>query len=193
MVSSPKPPRRIVIGNNENGKSVVLSDTENPYQYNRGGGSTIYFNEIWTFDDCPIDLSNSKDGANRPLSHSPPLNGAHFRVIESRKEDNKKIDQQAADKFFESMNRTGLSEKMKSDVKEIKFFLKKNMYNHKKVITNTNRGKKIIEDLFTYLFKNTKKYINKDILNESSKERAISDFIAGMTDRYAINLHKKIK
>jgi dGTPase len=85
------------------------------------------------------------------------------------------------------------SEKMKSDVKEIKFFLKKNMYNHKKVITNTNRGKKIIEDLFTYLFKNTKKYINKDILNESSKERAISDFIAGMTDRYAINLHKKIK
>ncbi|MDG2187496.1 MAG: hypothetical protein P8K09_04475 [Hyphomicrobiales bacterium] len=115
MVSSPKPPRRIVIGNNENGKSVVLSDMENPYQYNRGGGSTIYFNEIWTFDDCPIDLSNSKDGANRPLSHSPPLNGAHFRVIESRKEDNKKIDQQAADKFFESMNRTGLSEKMKSD------------------------------------------------------------------------------
>ena len=75
----------------------------------------------------------------------------------------------------------------------IKFFLKKNMYNHKKVITNTNRGKKIIEDLFTYLFKNTKKYINKDILNESSKERAISDFISGMTDRYAINLHNNIK
>ena len=25
------------------------------------------------------------------------------------------------------------------------------------------------------------------------KERVIADFIAGMTDRYAINLHKKIK
>ena len=25
------------------------------------------------------------------------------------------------------------------------------------------------------------------------KERVIADFIAGMTDRYAINLHKKLK
>jgi hypothetical protein len=115
MSLSPKPPRRVVVGTNKDGKSTVISDTENPYQYNRGGGSTIYFNEIWTFDSCPIDSHNHNDGANRPLSHSPPLSGAHFRVIESKKEDNKKIDQAAADKFFASMNRTGLSEKMKSD------------------------------------------------------------------------------
>ena len=115
MSNNPKPPRRVVIGNNKDGKSVVISDSDNPYQYNRGGGSTIYFNEIWTIDKCPVDLSNIDDGANRPLSHSPPLSGEHFRVIESKKEDNKKINQKAADKFFESMNRTGLSEKMKSD------------------------------------------------------------------------------
>jgi len=100
MSLSPKPPRRVVVGTNKDGKSTVISDTENPYQYNRGGGSTIYFNEIWTFDSCPIDSHNHNDGANRPLSHSPPLSGAHFRVIESKKEDNKKIDQAAADKFF---------------------------------------------------------------------------------------------
>ena len=28
---------------------------------------------------------------------------------------------------------------------------------------------------------------------KEEKERVIADFIAGMTDRYAINLHKKIK
>ena len=84
------------------------------------------------------------------------------------------------------------SDKMKSEIKEIKFFLKKNMYNHKRVIINTNRGKKIIKELFIHLLKNPKKYISKDIFIETTKERAISDFIAGMTDRYAINLHIKI-
>ena len=76
---------------------------------------------------------------------------------------------------------------------QIKDFLKSNMYNHKKVIINTNKGKKIIKALFNCLSKNPKKYINEVLLNKETKERVIADFIAGMTDRYAINLHKKIK
>ena len=35
--------------------------------------------------------------------------------------------------------------------------------------------------------------INDELLKKETKERAVADFIAGMTDRYAINLHKKIK
>tara|TARA_Y100000590_G_scaffold457377_1_gene609877 strand:+ start:231 stop:1376 length:1146 start_codon:yes stop_codon:yes gene_type:complete len=85
------------------------------------------------------------------------------------------------------------SAKMKMIDYQIKDFLKLNMYNHKRVIVNTNNGKKIIKDLFVYLLKNSKKYINNDLLKNGKKERAISDFIAGMTDRYAINLHKNIK
>ena len=85
------------------------------------------------------------------------------------------------------------SEKMKNIDKQVKDFLKVNMYNHKKVIINTNIGKKIINDLFKYLLKNSKKYISSRLFKNESKERVIADFIAGMTDRYAINLHKKIK
>ena len=84
------------------------------------------------------------------------------------------------------------SEKMKLIDKEIKDFLKINMYNHKKVIKNTNLGKKIIYELFNYLINNSKKHISKNLFNNETKERVIADFIAGMTDRYAINLHKKI-
>ena len=84
------------------------------------------------------------------------------------------------------------SDKMKVLDRQIKDFLKANMYNHKKVIANTNRGKKIIYDLFKHLLKNPKKYISKDLFLNERKERVIADFIAGMTDRYAINLHKKI-
>ena len=71
-------------------------------------------------------------------------------------------------------------------------FLSKNMYNHNKVKINTNRGKKIVYDLFKHLLKNPKKYINKELFKNDKKERIVADFIAGMTDRYAINLHKKI-
>jgi len=85
------------------------------------------------------------------------------------------------------------SDKMKSIDKQIKDFLKHCMYNHKKVIVNTNKGKQIIGDLFKYLSKNPQKYIEHNLFKNESKERVIADFIAGMTDRYAINLHKKIK
>jgi len=85
------------------------------------------------------------------------------------------------------------SNKMKVIDKNIKQFLKKNMYNNKKVIINTNKGKKIIKELFKCLLKNPKKYISNELLNREEKERVISDFIAGMTDRYAITLYKKIK
>ena len=85
------------------------------------------------------------------------------------------------------------SDKMKMIDKQIKDFLKRNMYNHKKVIVNTDRGKRIINDLFKYLLKNSRKHISEDLFKREQKERVIADFIAGMTDRYAINLHKKIK
>jgi len=85
------------------------------------------------------------------------------------------------------------SSKMKIIDEQIKEFLKINMYNHRKVVVNTNIGKKIIKKLFLHVSKNPKKYINKNLLNNASLERVISDFISGMTDRYAINLYKKIK
>ena len=56
-----------------------------------------------------------------------------------------------------------------------------------------SHGKKIIRELFNYLSKNPRKYINKELLKKDKKERVVGDFIAGMTDRYAINLHKEIK
>ena len=85
------------------------------------------------------------------------------------------------------------SKEMKSFEKDIKSFLNVNMYNNKKVLINTNRGKNIIKELFEHLIKNPKKYIKQVFLNNETKERVVADFIAGMTDRYAINLFKQIK
>ena len=82
--------------------------------------------------------------------------------------------------------------KMKKTDNQIKLFLKENMYNHKGVIANTNKGKKILNDLFRCLIKKPKNYIRKDLFKNEKSERVVADFIAGMTDRFAINLHKKL-
>ena len=75
----------------------------------------------------------------------------------------------------------------------IKEFLKEKMYYSKNVLKKTNQGKKIIKYLFMKIIKNKSKYIKNDNLKKIKKERSISDFIAGMTDRYAINLYNQIK
>jgi len=77
--------------------------------------------------------------------------------------------------------------------KQMKIFLNVNMYNNKKVIINTNIGKKIVKELFIYLLQKPKKFVNFNLLKNDTVERVVADFLAGMTDRYAINLHKKIK
>ena len=75
----------------------------------------------------------------------------------------------------------------------IKSFLKEKMYFSKDVYKNTNKGKKIIKFLFDKIRKKPKKFINKNIQNSNHIERSISDYIAGMTDRYAINLYNSLK
>ena len=84
------------------------------------------------------------------------------------------------------------SDKIKNSENEIRYFLKKKMYNNKIVLEKNNQGKLIIKKLFNKIKQNPKKFIFKDQL-VIDKYRAISDFISGMTDRYAINLYNNIK
>jgi len=85
------------------------------------------------------------------------------------------------------------SKKMNLFDVNIKKFLKKKMYFHKKVIHKTNFGKKVIKHLFVTIKKNPNKYINIRTIKNSNIDRVICDFIAGMTDRFAINLYNKSK
>ena len=85
------------------------------------------------------------------------------------------------------------SNNMKVFDTQIKKFLKQKMYFHKSVNTKTNYGRKIIKNLFLKIKKNPKKFIDINKYKNSNLERIICDYIAGMTDRYAINLNNKIK
>ena len=98
-------------------------------------------------------------------------------------------------KYNDIINNTkqivSFSNKFKSIEQEIKSFLRLKMYNNRSVLNKNNNGKKIITKLFLEISKKPKKYIN----NYQNKDqfRSISDYISGMTDRYAIQLHKSLK
>ncbi len=85
------------------------------------------------------------------------------------------------------------SKKMTNFDQSIKYFLRKNMYYNKIVLKKTIEGEKIIKLLFTRINKHPLKFIKKNTLKMYSKERSTCDFIAGMTDRYAINLYNSLK
>ena len=85
------------------------------------------------------------------------------------------------------------SKKMHNFDIEIKSFLREKMYFSKKVVKKTNMGKKIIKFLFLKIKQRPSKFLNKNSYKKNNFERNISDFIAGMTDRYAINLYNSTK
>ena len=84
------------------------------------------------------------------------------------------------------------SDKIINSINEIRFFLKTKMYNNKDVLLKNNQGKKIIKKLFFTINTNPIKFISKQDITDD-KFRTVSDFISGMTDRYAINLYNRIK
>jgi dGTPase len=84
------------------------------------------------------------------------------------------------------------SDKVQNSENEIRLFLRTKMYDNKLVLRKNQRGKIIIKKLFSAIKLNPRKFLTKDQLTKD-KFRAISDFISGMTDRYAINLYNNFK
>ena len=84
------------------------------------------------------------------------------------------------------------SEKTNNLIKNIKSFLFNNMYKHAHIQKWSEESKIILNTIFTYYMKNYNK-IEKNFNNSNSKERNISDYISGMTDKYAIDLYSSIK
>ncbi len=77
---------------------------------------------------------------------------------------------------------------------ELKMFLRKNLYNHYRVIRMAVKAERFITELFKAYDSNPEQLppqVFKQI-GSNNKERIIADYIAGMTDRYALDEYKKL-
>ena len=85
------------------------------------------------------------------------------------------------------------SDDIKDQELKLKSFLKKNMYEHARVKSMTIKAKKIITDLFELFIEEPSLLPTEwsEFENKDQKLTKVCDYISGMTDKYAINMHKK--
>ena len=90
------------------------------------------------------------------------------------------------------------SDSMSLSMREIRTFLTTKMYKHYEINRMTSKAKRIVSDLFNIYSQeadclpNEWKLNYEKAKNSFSRNRIITDYIAGMTDRFAINEHKKL-
>jgi dGTPase len=76
---------------------------------------------------------------------------------------------------------------------ELKKFLHKHLYQHYRVARMSNKAKRIVSDLFQAFLTDARLLPPEfQARAESDLPRAIADYIAGMTDRYAIREHRRL-
>ncbi len=82
---------------------------------------------------------------------------------------------------------------MRSQADALKRFLLDNLYRHYRVMRMTTKARTIIRDLFV-AFLDDPRLLADDHRrdDEIAQARAIADYIAGMTDRYAIREHRQL-
>jgi dGTPase len=87
------------------------------------------------------------------------------------------------------------SDRMRKDATELKRFLRANLYRHYKVNRMRVKASRILRDLFQ-AFMADPVLLPPDYVDASgdatAQARKIADYIAGMTDRYAIREHRRL-
>ena len=82
---------------------------------------------------------------------------------------------------------------MMGERKILKPFLMKNLYHHYRVVRMSDKARRFVKDLFEIYLKNTEQlppnFSNR--VPQEGSHRVICDYIAGMTDRFALDEYKR--
>lgn len=91
----------------------------------------------------------------------------------------------------------GFSSEMSEANAVLKEFLFERMYRHYRVNRMTSKARRIVSDLFALLLSEPECLPSEwrraaEAVGETERARLVADYIAGMTDRYAIDEHKRL-
>jgi dGTPase len=94
-----------------------------------------------------------------------------------------------------------LNDECREEHLELKEFLREHVYRHYKVLRMTTKARRVVHELFAAFFKDVSlmpgEYRDQALKAESTspnmgRARTVADYIAGMTDRYAILEHQRL-
>jgi dGTPase len=91
-------------------------------------------------------------------------------------------------------NVIGFSDSLSAMNRQLKSFLYQNLYQHHRVVRKQIKATRILEDLFEYYAAHPES-LSREVQERAGAgdlHRTICDYIAGMTDRFALQEHKKL-
>ncbi|MFZ2297872.1 MAG: deoxyguanosinetriphosphate triphosphohydrolase, partial [Aquabacterium sp.] len=83
------------------------------------------------------------------------------------------------------------SQSMREDSTALKRFLFKELYRHPQVNETTAKAKQVLSELFT-AYVAQPSAMPADFARREDLHRAVADYIAGMTDRFAVREHERL-
>ena len=83
MSNGIKPIRRVVTGNDAQGRSRVLYDSSAPNVIPGAIRPGTCMTDVWVYSSSPVPLAGDRDGGRLPFSFEPPHGGGHLRIVQS--------------------------------------------------------------------------------------------------------------
>jgi dGTPase len=134
--------------------------------------------------------------AERRMIHETVRRMINTLVVDLTEESSRRI-AAAAPASIDDVRQSGpliaFSASLRAEADELKRFLHDNLYRHYRVMRMTTKAKRIVRDLFA-AFDDEPRLLPVDHQARAAqdKARAIADYVAGMTDRYAIREHRRL-
>jgi len=132
--------------------------------------------------------------AGRRLIHETIRRMINVLVCDLIETTNKNISQHQPKSLLEARQGVALvafSDSLRVAQREMKQFLRKNLYQHFEVLRMTSKAQKIVRDLFS-AFISDPRLLPPSFQSEDDQARRVADYTAGMTDRYAMKEHRRL-
>lgn len=123
----------------------------------------------------------------------------HLLVGDLQDETKKRIEEKKIKSFDDVRSRgesiVAFSGPMHKKTRELINYLYTNLYRHYRVVRMADKAQRILEDLFNAYLNNPRilpPTLHAEIQKSGKAKRFVCDYIAGMTDRFALSEHRKL-
>jgi dGTPase len=114
-----------------------------------------------------------------------------YDVINTTRVQLEAADLQSADEVRAAPPMVAFSPDMREASQTLKTFLLRNLYRHPQVMEMTDRARRVVNELFA-LYMDRPQELPSEHREREHLPRAVADYIAGMTDRFAIREHERL-
>ncbi|WP_090129491.1 deoxyguanosinetriphosphate triphosphohydrolase [Limnohabitans sp. Rim11] len=114
-----------------------------------------------------------------------------YDVIDVTRANLQKHKPQSADEARQAGALVAFGTEMADRVRDMKSFLFKHLYRHPQVMEMTNNAQTVVRELFDAYLSRPQE-MSSDFSQREETPRAVADYIAGMTDRYAAREHERL-